>query len=343
MKDRNRIFSIMNRCNTGIPGYWKGNPHIDSLEIYLEHFNVKSEEELSRKLGDDLRWRPAESCYKHPEEKPLFDCYLGREKKSHGQPGVFAETEDVSEVEKFPWPDIRYIDFTDYRRIAKETLDEDMAFFGGFWCPYFHIVADFFGMENYFIKMFENPAVVEAVTEHVVDFYARANEVLFEEMGDLIDIFFFGNDFGTQIDLIISPDLFEKFVLPGIQKLTAVAKKFGKKTMLHSCGAISGALPMIINAGVEAVHPIQAKAAGMDAISLNREFGKDLVFMGGVDTQQLLPFGTGEEISTEVKRLIDIFGPNYIISPSHEALLSNVSPANLLAMSQAAKGVQNEL
>ena len=52
------------------------------------------------------------------------------------------------------------------------------------------------------------------------------------------------------------------------------------------------ALPMIIDAGVEALHPIQAMAAGMDAERLARDFGNDLIFMGGVDTQRLLPFGT---------------------------------------------------
>jgi uroporphyrinogen decarboxylase len=96
---------------------------------------------------------------------------------------------------------------------------------------------------------------------------------------------------------------------------------------------------MIIDAGVDGIHPLQAKAAGMDAVTLSREFGRDLVFMGGVDTQQLLPFGKPKEIMEEVRRLIDIFGPDYIISPSHEALLSNVSPENLLAMSRVAKGV----
>jgi len=339
LSSRDKILAIMNKNNAGTPGYWKGNPHPDALDIYLDHFNENSEEELSIFLGDDLRWRHAETSYFDPNGRPMFDCHLGNEKKSHGQPGVFADTEDVRDVEKFPWPDLKYLDFSEYRKTARRTLDEGLAFFGGFWCPYYHLVADFFGMENYFIKMYENPAVVEAVTWHVVDFFDRANEILFDEMGDLIDVFFFGNDFGTQLDLMISPDMFRKFVLPGIKRLTATAKKYNKKTMLHSCGAISSAIPMIIDAGVDGIHPLQAKAAGMDAVTLSREFGRDLVFMGGVDTQQLLPFGKPKEIMEEVRRLIDIFGPDYIISPSHEALLSNVSPENLLAMSRAAKGV----
>lgn len=342
MNGREKIIKIINRKNTDSPAYWKGNPHKDALSKYLEHFDVKSEEELSIKLGDDLRWRYAESSYKHPLGKPIFDCYLGKEKRSHGEPGVFANCESVAQVDKFPWPDLKYLDFGEYRKAIIETREDGMAFFGGFWCPYFHIVADFFGMENYFIKMYEAPEIVEAVTGHVLDFFCGANDMLFREMGDMIDMFFFGNDFGTQLDLFISPEKFSQFVLPGIKRLVETAKRYNIKSILHSCGSIVKALPMIINAGVEAIHPIQAKAAGMDANILALEYGNDLVFMGGVDTQDLLPFGTPGQIEKEVKRLYDVFGSNYIISPSHEALLSNVSPENLWAMSMTAKNLGGE-
>ncbi len=338
MGGKKKILDIFNRSNSQSPAYWKGNPHKDALEIYCDYFDVKDEEGLSRVLGDDLRWRHAETAYRHPEGRPIFDCTLGIPKKSHGQAGYFADCEDVSEVDLFPWPDTAHLDFTEYRKKAVRARDEGLAFFGGFWSPYFHIVADFFGMENYFIKMYENPAVVEAVTGHVVDFYCEANSMVFDEMGDMIDAFFFGNDFGTQLDLFISPGMFGKFVLPGIRRLVQTVKKYNKPVMLHSCGSITKAIPMIIEAGVDGIHPIQAGAADMEAEKLVSRFGKDLVFMGGVDTQDLLPFGSPEEIDEEVKRLIDIFGPNYIISPSHEALLPNVSPENLIAMTNAAKG-----
>lgn len=337
MTGRDRIRKVINRKNSGMPAYWKGNPHDDALVNYLKYFSVDTEEQLSLLLGDDLRWRHAESAYKHPEGKPIFDCYLGQEKKSLSQPGVFAECETLKEIDEFPWPELKYLDFSDYRKIINQTHDENLSFFGGFWCPYFHIISDFFGMENYFVKMYESPEIVEAVTEHVLDFYCRANDLLFSELGDDIDMFFFGNDFGTQLDLFLSPDKFRQFVLPGIKRLVETAGRHGIKSILHSCGSVVKALPMIIDAGVVALHPIQAKAAGMEAEKLVKEYGKDLVFMGGVDTQELLPFGTSEQVAEEVKRLIEIFGPNYIVSPSHEALLANVSPENLSAMSKAAK------
>lgn len=338
MDNNKKITDIMGKHHNGRPAYWKGNPHKDALEIYCRHFNASSEEELSIMLGDDLRWRHAEESYLHPEGKPIFDITLGVEKKSHGQPGYFADCTDVVKVDQFPWPDTAYLDFTEYKKKAIRAHEEGLAFFGGFWSPYFHNVADFFGMENYFIKMYENPDVVEAVTERVLDFYCEANRMVLDEMGDLIDVFFFGNDFGTQLDLFMSPAMFERFVLPGIKRLVDTVKKYGKPVMLHSCGSIVKAIPMIIEAGVDGIHPVQAGAVGMEAEKLAPEYGADLAFMGGVDTQNLLPFGSPDDVAGEVERLMGVFGPNYIISPSHEALLANVSPENLIAMSTAAKG-----
>lgn len=152
MSGRDRVLSIINRKNSEKPCYWKGNPHEDALEIYLRHFSVNSEEELSVILGDDLRWRHAETSYKHPQGKPIFDCYLGEEKKSLSQPGVFAECESIKEVDNFPWPDTKFIDFSEYKKSIYRTREDGMAFFGGFWCCYFHIVADFFGMGKLFYK-----------------------------------------------------------------------------------------------------------------------------------------------------------------------------------------------
>ena len=80
----------------------------------------------------------------------------------------------------------------------------------------------------------------------------------------------------------------------------------------------------------------------MDAETLTRKYKGQLVFIGGVDTQQLLPFGAPHQVRTEVRRLKALFGPQYVVSPSHEALLPNVSVENLLAMVEAAQEAAQE-
>jgi len=176
------------------------------------------------------------------------------------------------------------------------------------------------------------------VTRHVVDFFLAANERVYAEAPETFDIFFFGNDFGTQRDTLISPALFAQFVMPYFRELINQAKRHGKLVQLHSCGAISRVIPLLIDAGIDALHPLQARAEGMQAEKLAREFRGKLVFVGGVDTQELLWHGTPRQIRDEVSRLRDVFGPRWIISPSHECLLPEVPMRNIVALCEAATG-----
>ena len=165
--------------------------------------------------------------------------------------------------------------------------------------------------------------------------FVRINENILSRYSDSIDCIFMGNDFGTQLDMIISPECFRKFILPYYVKLIAIAHKYQKPVMLHSCGSISRIIPDLIDAGISALHPLQSLAQGMDADNL-AQYKKDLLFVGGIDTQRLLPFGTSAEIREEVFRIAELWGDGWIVSPSHEALLPNVSVENLLALQKAA-------
>jgi len=308
---------------------------VDNL---FEKFQVKSDFELCLKLGSSCRWIQADAwnMYRHPEGKPMFDVLGGKKRVSHNQAGVFADCEDPAEVDKFDWPDEKYIDFTGAIAEIDRTIAAGQAVLSGSWSCFFHNVCDFFGMENYFVKMYTDPEVVDAVTERVVDFYLRINERLFAQAAGKIDMFFFGNDFGSQLDTLISPEMFDRFVMPGFVKFTEQAHRHGMKVLLHSCGSIHRVIPRLIDAGVDALHPIQAQAANMDAETLARDFGGKIVFVGGVDTQQLLPNATPQQIRDEVRRLRDLFGPNYVVSPSHESILPDVPWENVLAMAEAA-------
>lgn len=332
-------FQAILRCQSAHSGFWHGNPHPDSLPQYCQYFGVEDDYGLSRALGDTLVWVMPEAwhCWRHPQGLPMFDIMGGRVKHSLNEGGVFAICEDAAEVERFPWPDPQYLDFAEAVRAVREREAQGFAVLSGMWSCFFHVVADFFGMDNYFVKMYEHPDIVQAVTDRVVDFYLAANELYYAQCRDHLDAFFFGNDFGSQLDMLVSPKLFERFVLPYFRKFTDQAKRHGLKVVLHSCGAIDRAIPYLIDAGVDALHPIQALARNMDAASLARKYRGKLAFIGGMDTQRLLPFGTPRQVRDEVRRLRDLFGPNYVVSPSHEALLPNVPPENLEAMAEAAR------
>ncbi len=337
MTQREHLAQILNHSSSRC-GFWHGCPNPASRDNLFSVFNVKDDFEFGLKLGSTCRWVQPEcyDLYKHPEGKPMFDVLGGMERHTLGQGGVFAECEDPAEVDRFAWPELKYVDFTSSFAEIDRAVNAGQAVLSGSWSCFFHVVCDFFGMENYFVKMYTDPDVVDAVTEHVVDFYLQLNEKMFELAKGRIDMFFFGNDFGSQLDTLISPEMFDRFVMPAFKKFTDQAHRHGMKVLLHSCGSIYRVIPRLIDAGVDALHPIQAQAANMDAVTLSREFKDKIVFVGGVDTQQLLPNATPQQVKAEVYRLRDLFGPNFVVSPSHESILPDVPWQNVLAMAEAA-------
>ncbi len=335
MTSREKVFRIFDRRSTGEGAMWTGHPNDKTIPIYAEKWGIEpTREAIFQFLNDDCRWFTADSGYHHPSGRPSIYPSYGTERHTLSAEGCFANAETIADIEKYPWPDPAYCDFTEIYKQVDQF--QDKMVFTGMWCPFFHNIADFFGMENYFIKMYECPEVVEAATEHIVDYYVAANEKYFAGLGDRADVMFFGNDFGTQRDLFISPELFRKFVLPSFKRLIAVGKKYNKKIMLHSCGSIYRIIPDLIDAGVDILHPIQAAAAGMDAKSLS-QYKNDLAFVGGIDAQTFFVNATPQQIKDEVHRVRDILGPNIVISPSHEEVLPNVPAENILAMAEAAR------
>lgn len=363
MLPRDRILSVLNRTNKGFNPFWIGHPTDGAKAVYYKELGIVSHEvseleqrnadasvllataagreeaDFNLKIGSDMIWISPEldmRCWKHPEGKPMWDCFAEK-RTSLGQYGVFADCDSIEEIEAFDWPNPDYLDLTTAIEDTKYAYENGLAVFGGMWCPFFHTISDFFGMEEYFVKMKTDPEIVHAVTEHVIDFYLRVNERVLNETDQWLCAGFFGNDFGSQRDLMISPEDFREFMLPYIRRIADQIKRHGLKVAFHCCGAVGRIIPDLIDAGVEILHPLQAKAAGMVPEWLSKEFGRDLVFMGGVDTQELLPFGTPQQVYDTVLRLREAFGDNYIVSPSHEALLPIVPFENVLAMIKASQ------
>ncbi|MFH0991126.1 MAG: uroporphyrinogen decarboxylase family protein [bacterium] len=336
MTSRERIRAIIQGEPADRCGFWLGNPHDETLPLYHRYFGTNTLEELQRAVGDDFRWITPlfiNSTYKHPQGKGIFD--LWKYKKELGEPGPLAHCDSLEEVEAFDWPDVRYLDLTDCITALQNAGNYYRA--SGFWTCFFHDVSDIFGMEAYLTKMYTHPEIVQTVTDRVCQFYFEANELLYRQAGSLIDGYFFGNDFGTQRDLILSLDLFDQFILPWFRTFTEQAHRHGYQVILHSCGSIYRVLDRLIDAGVNCLHPLQARAYNMDAATLSGYCKGRIAFLGGIDTQHVLVHCTPEQIKEEVRRVKSLLGPRLIVSPSHEALLPNVPPENVVAMAEAAR------
>jgi len=331
MNSRERLRAIIAGKPADRCGFWLGNPHADTWPLYHAYFGTTTQEELRLKLGDDFRWIPA-GVYRHPLGRGLF-AIPG--KSAHGTPGPFAECTDPAAVDElYEWPNPDHLDFEPVLEALRNAGPYYRA--SGFWAPFYHHVMDLFGMEQYMVNMYLNPELVQAVTDRVCSFFYEANERFFDAAGELMDGYFFGNDFGTQRDLICGPAQFDQFVLPWFCRFTEQAHARGYQVILHSCGSVYKVIGRLIDAGVECLHPLQALAADMEAGNLARSFKGRIAFLGGIDTQDLLVNGTPEEVKADVRRVKELLGPSLIVSPSHEALLPNVSPRNVQAMAEAA-------
>lgn len=189
------------------------------------------------------------------------------------------------------------------------------------------------------MNMLANPEIYQAVDEKIVNFYLRANEIFFEATKGKLDAVLIGNDMGSQRGLMLSPQCVRDFVIPGCRKLVEQAHSYGLKVIYHSCGSIVDVIPDLIEAGVDVVHPIQALAAGMEPENLKERFGGRISFCGGVDTQDLLVNGTPQMVREKVRELRGIFPTGLVISPSHEAVMQDVLPANIHALFEEAQEV----
>ncbi len=192
------------------------------------------------------------------------------------------------------------------------------------------------GFENFFMDMALNPGYAEGVLDMVTEMKMAYWDKALEQAGDNILIVAEADDLATQNSLMVSKDMYRKFIQPRHKKLYNFIKEKAKRKVYifhHSCGAVKDLLWDLIESGVDIINPVQISAKDMNPIELKREFGKDITFWGGIDAQHILPHGTPKEVKEETKRIIDILGKGggFILNSCHN-VQSDVPPENIVAM-----------
>ncbi|MDR2484800.1 MAG: methyltransferase [Treponema sp.] len=180
-------------------------------------------------------------------------------------------------------------------------------------------------------------AVFEIETERAIESFKK----YYNAFGNDIDIVYIcGADFGSQRGPLINPELFKTMYAPHYNKVTGwIHGNTEWKVLKHCCGGIFPLLPYIIEAGIDAVNPVQCSAEGMEPQRLKDTYGRDIVFWGGgVNTQKTLPFGTPEEVRKEVLERLAIFskGGGYVFNTIHN-IQANTPVQNIAAMIDAVK------
>lgn len=339
-----RFYATVERRAVDRPASWLGIPDPKAIPALYAHFGVQDMDGLKAALGDDVY--PVEIPYHSPESNAIYAAFnfakggsINVEERTLTAPGFFEDYSDPEKIDDFPWPDPeKYIDPEECRRVV-EAVPQGYAIMGIAWSSHFQDACAAFGMETALIKMMMEPEMFKAVIDRITEFYLKANEIFYKATEGLIHAVLIGNDFGSQSNLMVSPDMLREFVLDGTRQMIEQAKRYNLKVVHHSCGSIYDIIPDLIELGVDVIHPIQALATKMEPDRLKRDFGSQVSFCGGVDAQYLLVKGSPEDISKKVKELAGIFPTGLVISPSHEAILTDIPPANIEALFNTIKNL----
>jgi uroporphyrinogen decarboxylase len=195
------------------------------------------------------------------------------------------------------------------------------------------------GVENWFTDLTANPEFAQALLRKVSQLQGAAAMRLLEEAGDTIDVIVTGDDLGSQNGPLLSPKMYRRLVKPfHAELLSAIRSRTKAKVFYHSDGDVYPLLEDLIEIGVDLLNPVQVSAREMgDTARLKWEFGKRLSFCGAIDTQTVLPYGTLQDVRSEVRRRISDLGPGggYILAAVH-CIQPDVPPENVVAMLEEA-------
>jgi uroporphyrinogen decarboxylase len=302
---------------------------------------LADDEAVLARFGDDFRRVHARYVGPDPplspgaESRTVFG--IERHGLGYGQPMAHPLAgASVRAIHAYPWPEPDWWDVSHVRADALRWQGR-YAILGGDWSPFWHDAIDLFGMEGLLLRMSDEPGAVDAALGHIVDYYAEVSRRIFEVAADAIDIFFVGNDFGSQTGPLVGPREFERFLLPHLARLIDLGHSYGLLVQLHCCGGVEPLLEAMIEAGLDGFHAVQPCCAGMDLAHLKTTCGDRLLLNGAIDSQRVLIEGTPDTVREATREVLATLAPGsgYVAGASHDYILEETPVANVLAMFDA--------
>jgi uroporphyrinogen decarboxylase len=326
------------------------------VEKLRQRLNLKPDDKLEDHLGVDLRGvgpvfmreSPA-LCYADPtvrvtEEGVYCDIWGVGFKPNQTTCGFYMDlalsplrqVESVDDLAGYPWPSA---DLWDYSTIAEQARANAAYWTWAHSRGIFEISWFLRGFEEFMTDLACNPGLANAIMDHVQGYLMERTRRILEVGRGLIDMVEYNDDVGGQEGLLIAPETWREYLKPRMAAFIRMCKKYGVAVRYHSCGGIRPIIPDLIEIGLDVLNPVQALAAGMDPEGLKRDFGADLTFNGGIDTQGLLPNASANQVRESTRRLIDVVGRDggLILAPSH-VFQDDVPIENIIAVYETALG-----
>ncbi len=241
-------------------------------------------------------------------------------------------------IQSHPWPDA-----SDRRRIEalrKRALrfreKGKLVVMKGLCAGLCEMAQRIRGMENAMLDPLLYPAESDLLIGKITDLKIEFWQMALRELHDVVDVVAEADDYGTQESQLISPEQFRMYYKPHLKRLIAEIKNAAPQAFIffHSCGSVRPIIPDFIEMGIDILNPVHVTARGMEPSQLKEDFGMDITFWGGgIETQEMLPFGTPGQIQDHVKRNIDALAPGggFIFNTIHN-IQSEVPPESIMAM-----------
>ena len=251
-----------------------------------------------------------------------------------------AETETADDIKNYRWPSTDWFDYSQIREDIEKNSHRPIR--AGYVEP-FLVYSYMRGLEQAMIDMVENPELIECAFDCIFDFATEDFERILDVAKGQIDITVPSEDLGSQTGPLFSLEHFRRFHKPRFKKYIRLAHQAGAFVFYHSDGACRDFIPELIEIGIDILNPIQWRCPGMERAALKKDFGEYLVFHGGVDNQQILPFGRPEDVLNEVIKCFDTLGVGggYICAPCHN-IQSNTPVENILQMYETIKEISSD-
>jgi uroporphyrinogen decarboxylase len=194
--------------------------------------------------------------------------------------------------------------------------------------------------DNFYMLLAAEPARAHAFLDRIVELHLANLQRFLAAVGDSIDVILFGDDLGMQQGPQVSPAMYREFFKPRHAAMWRRAKELADvKVMLHCCGGVAELMEDLLDAGLDAINPVQISCRGMDATRLKEQFGDRLTLWGGgCDTHRMLPQATPEEIAEHVRQQVAILNPGggFVFQQVHN-IMADIPPQNIVAMYDAVR------
>jgi uroporphyrinogen decarboxylase len=187
-------------------------------------------------------------------------------------------------------------------------------------------------LEDILVDMAVNEDMAHYLFDRCADWHLEYHKRLLKAGGGRIDAMQIGDDFATQIGLLMSPEMFRKYFRKNLIAFVDLAESYGAMPYLHCCGSAYHLIPEFIDIGIRILDPIQTVAKNMEPARLKAEFGDRIAFHGAGETQWILPNGTPDEVRENARMLSRTLGEGggYIMTSCHY-MQSDVPVENVLA------------